>query len=140
MIRHERRGRLSRGVEIGKSMMRRSRFQAYGWIVGLCIFVTFLVSCESGDKYMGVYRVEAKGAAKQEEIILELRANGGGLWRVSSHEIAGTFVEVPFEWYIKRGHLRVNTKGGGVIAGKIDRDTIQMTLPGSKALTFKKIQ
>jgi hypothetical protein len=52
----------------------------------------------------------------------------------------GTFVEVPFAWYIKRGDLRVNTKAGGVIVGKIDKDTIHMTLPGSKALTFRKTQ
>jgi hypothetical protein len=121
-------------------MMRRSRFQACGWIIGLSIFVTFLVSCESRDKYVGVYHSEAKGSAKQGKIILELKENGDGVWRVSSDEVAGTFVEVPFAWYIKRGDLRVNTKAGGVIVGKIDKDTIQMTLPGSKALTFRKTQ
>jgi len=102
--------------------------------------VMLFVSCESGDKYVGVYHAEAKGSAKQEEIILELKGNGDGLWRVSSDEVAGTFVEVPFAWYIKRGDLRVNTKAGGVIVGKIDKDTIRMTLPGSKALTFRKTQ
>jgi hypothetical protein len=121
-------------------MMRRSRFQAYGWIVGLCMLVAFLVSCESRDKYVGVYHAEAKGSANQGEIILELKENGDGLWRVSSDEVMGTFVEVPFAWYIKRGDLRVHTKTGGVIVGKIDKDTIQMTLPGSKALIFTKTQ
>jgi hypothetical protein len=47
-------------------------------------------------------------------------------------------VETPFAWYVKRGELRVNTKSGGVMVGRIDRDTIRMTLPGSKALTFRK--
>ena len=47
--------------------------------------------------------------------------------------------EVTFAWYIKRGELRVNTKGGGVIVGKIDKDTIQITLPGSKIMSFKKV-
>ena len=120
--------------------MRRSKYQAYGWIVGLCLFVTVLVSCESRDRYVGIYHAEAKGSAKQGEIILELKENGDGVWRVSSDEVAGTFVEVPFAWYIKRGDLRVNTKAGGVIVGKIDKDTIQMALPGSKALTFRKAQ
>ena len=121
-------------------MMRRSRFKACGWIIGLSIFVTFLVSCESRDKYVGVYHSEAKGSAKQGKIILELKENGDGVWRVSSDEVAGTFVEVPFAWYIKRGDLRVNTKAGGVIVGKIENVTIRMTLPGSKVMTFKKIQ
>ena len=120
--------------------MRRSKFQACGWIVGLCLFVTFLVSCESRDRYVGVYHADAKGSAKQQEIILELKENGDGLWRVSSDEVAGTFVEVPFAWYIKRGDLRLHTRAGGVIIGKIDKDKIQMTLPGSKVLTFRKTQ
>ena len=121
-------------------MMRRSRLLACGAVVGFCICAILLVSCESRDKYVGVYQAEAKGPAKQAAIILELRANGDGVWKVASDEAKGTFVEVPFAWYIKRGDLRVNTKAGGVIVGKIDKDTIQMTLPGPKALTFRKIQ
>jgi len=87
---------------------------------------------------VGVYQAEAEGSTKQGAVILELRANGDGLWRVSSDEAKGTFVEVPFTWYIKRGDLRVNTKAGGVIVGKIDNGTIRLTLPGSKTLTFRK--
>jgi hypothetical protein len=121
-------------------MMKRSRFQVCGWVVGLCVLAAFLASCESGDKYAGVYQAEAKGIAEQAAVILELRAHGDGLWRVSSDGAKGTFVEVPFAWYIKRGDLRINTKAGGVIVGKIGKDTIEMTLPGSKRLTFKRTQ
>jgi hypothetical protein len=119
-------------------MMRRSRFQVCGWVVGLCALLTFLASCESRDKYVGAYQAEAKGSIKQEAVVLELKANGDGLWRVSSDKAKDAFVEVPFVWYIKRGDLRINTKAGGVIVGKIDKDTIQMTLPGPKTLTFRK--
>jgi len=107
-------------------------------MAGLLVLLMLLLSCESRDKYVGVYKAEGQKSAK--EIILELKENGDGVWRVSSNEVAGTFVEVPFAWYIKRGDLRVNTKAGGVIVGKIDKDTIQMTLPGPKALTFRKTQ
>ncbi len=48
--------------------------------------------------------------------------------------------EVPFSWYIKGGELRINTKGGGVIVGSLEEDTIQMTIPGTKKMAFKKIQ
>jgi hypothetical protein len=48
--------------------------------------------------------------------------------------------EVTFAWYIKRGELRVNTKGGGVIVGKIDKDTIELTLPNANTMIFKKVQ
>ena len=102
--------------------------------------VMLLVSCESRDRYVGVYQAEATGAAKQEVVILELKANGDGLWRVGSDGVKDASVEVPFAWYIKRGDLRMNTKAGGVIVGKIDKDTIRLTLPGSKTLTFRRTQ
>jgi hypothetical protein len=98
-----------------------------------------VLSCESKDKYVGVYNA-VQESATQREIILELKENGDGLWRVGTDKAKGTFVEVPFAWYIKRGDLRVNTKAGGVIVGKIDKDTIHITLPGSKAMTFRKTQ
>jgi hypothetical protein len=121
-------------------MMRRSGFQVCGWVVGLCMLAMFLVSCESGDKYMGVYRAESTGTAKQVAVILELRANGDGVWKVISDGATSAPVEVPFTWYIKRGSLRINTKEGGVIVGKIEKDTIRISLPGPKALTFRKTQ
>jgi hypothetical protein len=106
----------------------------------LFVLLMLLVSCEARDKYVGVYEAQATSSAKQGVTILELKANGDGLWRVSSRKVTGTFVEVPFTWHIKRGDLRVHTKTGGVIVGKIDKDTIQITLPGSSVLTFRKTQ
>jgi len=97
-----------------------------------------LVSCDSKGRYAGVYKAEVRESTKQKEIVLELKENGDGLWKVNSDKAKSGFVETPFAWYIKRGELRIHTKGGGVIVGKIDRDTIQMTLPGYKALVFRK--
>ena len=108
--------------------MRKSGYRGYGCMVGFCVLLMLLLSCEPKDKYAGTYKTEGR-----EGIILELRGTGDGLWRVGSDE-------VPFVWYIKRGELRLNTKGGGVIVGKIENVTIRMTLPGSKVMTFKKIQ
>ena len=79
------------------------------------------------------YKAEVKDSPKQAETILEVKANGDGIWRVGD---AG----VPFSWYIKGSELRVNTKGGRVIVGTIENDAIHITLLGSKTLSFKKIQ
>jgi hypothetical protein len=114
-------------------MMKESEYQGYRWLAGLLVLLILLLSCESKDEYVGLYKAEG-----QREIILELKENGDGLWKVGSDKAKGTFVEVPFAWYIKRGDLRMNTKAGGVIVGKIDKDTIRITLPGSKILTFRK--
>jgi hypothetical protein len=121
-------------------MMKKTRYQDYRWMAGLFVLLMFLLSCESKDKYVGVYQAQATSSAKQGVTILELKANGDGLWKVGSRKVTGTFVEVPFTWHIKRGDLRVYTKKGGVIVGKIEKDTIQITLPGSRALTFRKTQ
>jgi hypothetical protein len=100
-------------------------------LLGLLLVLTF--SCESKNKYAGVYKAEAKGTPKQAQISLELKANGDGLWRMGDEEVS-------FSWDIKGDELRVNTKGGGVIVGKLQNDTIQMTLPNMKTLIFKKTQ
>jgi len=121
-------------------MMRRSGFQICGWVVGLSILLMFLVSCESRDKYVGAYQAEATVSARQRVFILELRANGDGLWKVSPHGTKGAPAETPLTWYVKRGELRINTKAGGVVVGKIEKNTIEITLPGSKTLTFSKTQ
>ena len=110
-------------------MKRESRYKGHRGLLGLCLVMILVFGCESKDKYAGVYK--AQDPAKQAEIVVELKANGDGLWRVGTEEVT-------FAWYIKRRELRVNTKGGGVIVGKIDKDTIQITLPGSKIMSFKK--
>ncbi|NTW37536.1 MAG: hypothetical protein HGB17_15755 [Syntrophobacteraceae bacterium] len=92
-----------------------------------------MASCGSKEQYIGAYQAEAMDWPKQAETILELKADGGGIWRVRDEE-------VPFSWYTKGGELRVNTREGGVIAGTIENDTIHITLPGSKPLSFKRIQ
>jgi hypothetical protein len=114
-------------------MLTRFASQNRVWLLPLCLLLVLMLSCESKDKYAGVYKAEAKDTPKQAQITVELKANGDGLWRVGDEEVA-------FSWDIKGGELRVNTKGGGVIVGKIEKDTIQMTLPNMKTLTLKKTQ
>jgi hypothetical protein len=114
-------------------MTRKKRYEGRGWVLGLCLVMIVVFGCESKDKYAGVYKAQAQAPAKQAEIVVELKANGDGFWRVGSEEVT-------FAWYIKRGELRVNTKGGGVIVGKIDKDTIELTLPNANTMIFKKVQ
>jgi hypothetical protein len=92
-----------------------------------------MISCGSREKFIGTYKAEAKDMPKQAEIFLELKANGDGIWRVGDEE-------VPFSWYVKGVELRVNTKGGGVIVGSLEKDTMHITLVGAKTMAFKRIQ
>lgn len=100
------------------------------WAVGVLLVCLALVlgpACESKDKLVGTYTAQVKGG----EVRLDLKASGAGLW------IAGAD-EVPFSWHIKGGDLRIHTKEGGVIVGKIQGDSITIDLPGQKELLFKR--
>lgn len=99
----------------------------------LCLLLLVIVSCGSKDQYIGTYQAEPGDSQKQAEIVMELKANGVGIWRVNDEE-------VPFAWYIKDGELRVNTKGGGVIIGTMEKGAIQISLPGTQIMTFKKVR
>jgi hypothetical protein len=114
--------------------MKESRRHGYGSIAVLFVLMTLLLSCQSKGRYVGVYKAELQ----HREIVLELKENGEGFWRVSAAEPGGSAAEVRFVWYIKRGHLRIDTTAGGVIVGKPHRDTIRIALPGMKTLVFKK--
>ncbi len=98
----------------------------------LFLILLLIASC-SKDEFAGSYRAEEKDLPGQVETIIELKPNGEGAWKSGSEEI-------PFAWYIKGGELRINTKGGGVIVGGLEKDTIHMILPGDKKMTFRKIR
>jgi len=102
-------------------------------LLPLCLLLILMMSCRSKDQFIGAYQAEAKDPPMQAATVLELKADGGGIWKVGDEE-------VPFSWYIKGAELRVNTKGGGVIVGAIENNTIRIALPGPKTLSFKKIQ
>jgi hypothetical protein len=98
----------------------------------LFLILVFLVACGSKDKVAGNYRAEEKDLSGQIETVIELKPNGDGSWKSGVEEI-------PFSWYIKSGELRINTKGGGVIVGALEKDTIHLTLLGNKKMTFRKV-
>ena len=102
-------------------------------LLPLWLLLFLIISCGAKDQFIGAYKAEVKDSPKQAETVLELKADGDGIWRVGDEE-------VPFSWYIKDGELRVNTQGGGVIVGAIENDAIHITLPNSKTMYFKKIR
>jgi hypothetical protein len=119
-------------------MRKKSGREKWCWAAMFCLFLTIVASCQSTDRYVGMYQSDTPGP--RGAIVLELRSNGDGLWKVRSQGERDAFVEVPITWYIKHGDLRVNTKAGGVIVGKIDGDRIRVTLPGPKTVTFIRVQ
>jgi hypothetical protein len=97
-----------------------------------CLLLILLISCGSREGFVGTYKTEAGGSPTPVETVMELKANGEGTWRVNDED-------VPFAWYIKGGELRIHTKGGGVIVGATEKDTIQITAPGAGTLLFRRV-
>ncbi len=98
------------------------------WVWFFCLSLAFCLSCESKERYAGKYVASGK-----EEISLDLKPSGEGSWALGDKEVA-------FSWYIKGGDLRVNTKEGGVLVGKIEGNTIKVTLPARGEISFIKTQ
>jgi hypothetical protein len=100
------------------------------WVL-FCGVLPFVPSCESREKVAGTYKAEDGISPAEKEVILELKENGEGTWARGRDE-------TPFSWYLEAGDLRLNTKGGGVLVGKIQGDTIRISLPGGKAVSFRR--
>ena len=114
-------------------MLKKLRCGSGLWSLLLCLVLVLVCSCGSKEKVAGTYRAEAVQGGKQVQSILDLKENGEGSWKVGDDE-------VNFSWYIKNDELRVNTKGGGVLVGDLEKDAIRISLPGFDTLTFKKSQ
>jgi hypothetical protein len=113
-------------------MLKVTRFDGLARPLFICLLLMLILACESKDRYIGSYRAEADKLSKPVEVVMELKANGDGTWRMGDEEI-------PFAWYIQSGELRINTKGGGVIVGSIAAGSIRVTLPSAGDLIFRKL-
>jgi hypothetical protein len=100
-------------------------------VLTLFLLLILIAACGSKGKVAGKYQAEGKDLPGQVETILELKANGDGAWKSGDEEIS-------FSWYVKGSEIRINTKGGGVIVGDLERDAIHLTLPGNKKMIFRK--
>ena len=112
-------------------MEKRVLWIKRGCVILLFFFVFIPHGCDSAKRYAGTYVSVSEGEPSQMETILELKEDDNGVWRTNEKE-------VPFRWSVKGKEIRLHTKEGGVITGKISDDTITVTLPGDKVMTFKK--
>ncbi|MBW2568063.1 MAG: hypothetical protein JRD93_04805 [Deltaproteobacteria bacterium] len=93
---------------------------------GLIMALAF--SCDTGDKHLGMYQ-----SAEHPEKYIELKENGVGVWRVIDDEAS-------FRWDTRGSKLKLHTRAGGVVTGKIQNDTIQIVLPTQSIEYFKRIR
>lgn len=97
----------------------------------LFFLMAFPSSCSQKDVYEGIYIALEEESSKYAGSKLELMEKGQAVWRVPDYEVS-------FRWDIKGSEIWLSTKSGGIIIGKIHGDTITITLPGAKKMSFKK--
>jgi len=114
-------------------MLPRPRYSNRLWPALLSLLLIFALSCGSKARYAGLYKAQENESQKPSETYIELKENGEGVWRVEDEEDS-------FSWYIKGDEIRLNTKAGGIIVAKIRNDTLEITLPAGKKMSFKKVK
>jgi hypothetical protein len=92
----------------------------------------FTLSCnQERQLYTGIYLLREADKPQISETYIQLKENGIGIWNTPDDEVS-------FRWDVKDNEIRLHTKLGGVLIGKIHDDTLEIVFPGSKIRRFKK--
>ena len=98
----------------------------------MCLLMIFAFSCGQEDIYEGTYKAQDGKSSKYAGSQIELMEKGQAIWRALDGEVS-------FRWEIKDSEIWLSTRSGGIIIGKIHDDTIEITLPGAKTMSFRRM-
>ncbi|MBL7213259.1 MAG: hypothetical protein KJ573_09140 [Proteobacteria bacterium] len=110
-------------------MLKSSLSLLTGLIISLAIIV---VSCGDKDKWAGKYLSTTSKNQQGPAISLELMADGNGSWATEEDSVS-------FKWEVRGNEVLLHTKSGGIIAGKIKGDSIEVNLPGMAPCQFRSV-
>ncbi len=99
----------------------------------LCLVLMLTFACAEEEEFVGIYRATKNNPPEHAKVVVELKANGTGIRR-------GLGEVLTFEWDVKGNEIRIYTKGGGTVMGKVQKGELEITLPGPKVYYFKKIE
>ncbi|MCP4345604.1 MAG: hypothetical protein GY795_08760 [Desulfobacterales bacterium] len=92
-----------------------------------------VTGCERSAGFAGKYVSEDDSNQNVPKVNLELTANGHGIWAIEEDNVS-------FRWEARDDRILIHTKSGGVIIGKIDGNTVEISLPGMNVHRLKKIE
>ncbi|RJP93862.1 MAG: hypothetical protein C4518_04965 [Desulfobacteraceae bacterium] len=101
-------------------------------VLAACLLMFGGFACNSIDNYAGKYQAVDITESGKKINHIELMENGEGAWTCCDGEVL-------FTWYVKNKELRINTKEGGIMVGKLENSSFTIALPGKKILTFVKV-
>ncbi len=98
----------------------------------IVIGMMFIVSgCTEQPDMVGVYQ-KVSGETSGTSSIIKLEQNKEGIWEKGIDEI-------PFNWSIRGNEIRLHSKTGGVIIGRLIEDGFIIELPETESFVFHKM-
>ena len=104
-------------------MVPNVRNESYFFIACAVFISLFIFSCYQEDRSTGIYAPHGETPPEHAATSMELKENGIGIWRIRNDEAS-------FRWDVRGDEIRLHTKAGGVIVGKIQGNTLELTLQG----------
>ena len=98
----------------------------------LAFVLVSIWGCSEPDGLEGRYRAELRDKTQPQMITLELGITGQGTWKTGGDQVS-------FKWEVRGTEVRLHTREGGVLAGRVGNNTIDLQLPGMPSLTFNKM-
>ncbi|HNR13409.1 MAG TPA: hypothetical protein PKM59_08865 [Thermodesulfobacteriota bacterium] len=112
-------------------MKNRKRTATY-ILIGLIVpLIIGFGACSPPEHYEGTYVAVNEAGPPHEPTVIELKEDSQGICRTEEQEVA-------FRWSVHNHEIRLHTKQGGILQGKIDRNTLTLNMPGEKLVVFKR--
>ncbi len=90
-----------------------------------------LVSCSGRSEMVGRYEAISSRGEETVRVVMTLAADGTGKWLVATEETV-------FSWSVEGDHLRIYTRLGGVVEGRVQGTTVHLDVPGWGVLEFRR--
>jgi hypothetical protein len=101
--------------------------------IGLLFVAIAVYGCGQREAAVGKYEAVSQTAESRIIFTLELQADGKGFWSVDTDN-------APLRWDLHKNTIRLHTQTGGVIQGTLDRDNLQVAVPGQGDIKFTRIR
>jgi hypothetical protein len=95
------------------------------------LIIIGLSACPPPERFEGTYVAVETEPSPHPPAVLELKEDSQGIFQSDEQEVS-------FRWTVRGREIRFHMKEGGIIIGTIENDTLTVTLPSQRVMTFKK--
>lgn len=107
----------------------RVRDQSLMTVCTLLLSLILFAGCENRSPFMGRYTGEGSEEGAVPTVVLELKEAGQGSWETEDET-------VPFRWDSAGDEIRLYTKAGGIVQGRLVGECLWVSLPSAGTVRF----